>query len=244
MIRSLNKIIQSSVSMAFLGITSWATAYCYGWGQALFYGYPWWHVSKGPDNVARSLFYVCITSIILAIGYGLGYVLLRVVKQSRWFENIGFLRIFILLSVLFFPIVIGFYLFAGYMPIKVLWVYLGVSLMFSAVFHRIGNRIRIDMSLIRHKEHYSPFFTVFIFLYFTVLAFSIGYTRPYFRTTYDKMVYENKPYYILASSSDVYIMGEKICNNHEFVFFNHTTLKGYKINVVEMPKYFANDFDL
>ncbi|MDO5069231.1 MAG: hypothetical protein Q4D78_03395 [Neisseria zoodegmatis] len=244
MIRSLNKIINSSVSMAFVGITSWATAYCYGWGQALFHGYPWWHVSKGPDNVARSLAYVCITSLVLAVGYGIGYLLLRAVKKSSWFEHIGFLRIFVLLNVLFFPIAVECYLLRGYMPLKILLAYLGVSLLFSAVFHRIGNRFQMDMSLIRNEEQYSPFFTAFIFLYFTALAFCIGYTRPYFRTTYDKMVFENKPYYILASSSDVYIMGEKIRDNHEFVFFNHQTLKGYKIDVVEMPKYFSNDFDL
>lgn len=244
MIRSLNKIINSSVSMAFVGITSWATAYCYGWGQALFHGYPWWHVSKGPDNVARSLAYVCIMSLVLAVGYGIGYLLLRAVKKSSWFEHIGFLRVFVLLNVLFFPIAVECYLLLGYMPLKILLAYLGVSLLFSAVFHRIGNRFQMDMSLIRNEEQYSPFFTAFIFLYFTALAFCIGYTRPYFRTTYDKMVFENKPYYILASSSDVYIMGEKIRDNHEFVFFNYQTLKGYKIDVVEMPKYFSNDFDL
>lgn len=225
--------------MAFLGITGWATAYCYGWGQALFYGYPWWHVSKGPDDVARSLAYVCITSVVLAAGYGTGYLLLCAVKKRRWFSSIGFLRIFVLLSVLFFPVVVEAYLLIGHIPPKMVLAYLAAALLLSAVFHRIGNRFRMDMSLIRDEEHYSPFFTAFIFLYFTLLAFCIGYTRPYFRTTYDKILFEGRPYYILACSSDVYIMAENVRDNREFVFFNHNTLKGYKVGVVEMPGYFS-----
>lgn len=135
-------------------------------GAGVFYGYPWWHVSKGPDNVARSLAYVYITSPVLAAGYGIGYLLLMAVKKRSWFEHIGFLRIFVLLNVLFFPIAVECYLLIGYMPLKILLAYLGISLLFSAVFHRIGNCFQMDMSLIRSEEHYSPFFYLLHFSLF------------------------------------------------------------------------------
>ncbi|WP_157073966.1 hypothetical protein [Moraxella oblonga] len=44
---NLNKFVASSVSMAYLAVLSWATAYAYGWGQAVYHGYPWWHVVQG-----------------------------------------------------------------------------------------------------------------------------------------------------------------------------------------------------
>ncbi|MDO5074030.1 Uncharacterised protein [Neisseria animaloris] len=233
--RSWTKLIQSSVSVAFLGITSWATTYCYGWGEALYYGYPWWHVAKGPDSVARSMAYVCVTSFALIIGYGIGYLLLRGVKRSNLFQNIGCLRIFILLSVLFFPIVVEFYIFAGYISGKFIAFFLIVALILSAIFHKTGNTFSLDIMKIKNKEQHSFIFTVFIFLYFTILAFCIGYIRPYFRTTYDKIIFDNQQYYILACNGDMYVLGKKTKNNKTFIFFNHNTLKGYKVDVVELP---------
>lgn len=233
MISSWNKLITSSVSVAFLGITSWATAYCYGWGQALFYGYPWWHVHQGPDQVARSLAYVCITSLALVIGYLFGYAVLRQVRESHLFQNIGCLRIFVLISVFFWPVALEFYLFIGYLPQQVLEAYLLFTVIASVLLHRIGNGFTLDWKKIAHKEQYSIVFTTLIFLYFTSLSFVIGYVRPHFRTTYDRIEFEKQPYYILANNDNVYILAHCTRNNRSFVFFNYHTLKGYKIDVVE-----------
>ncbi len=55
MLKILNKLLSSSISMAFLVILGWSVAYSYGWGQSYFYGFPWWYVDVGTSNVARSL---------------------------------------------------------------------------------------------------------------------------------------------------------------------------------------------
>ncbi|RRD90189.1 hypothetical protein EII21_06025 [Conchiformibius steedae] len=233
MISSWNKLITSSISVAFLGITGWATAYCYGWGQALYYGYPWWHVHQGPDQVARSLAYVCVASLALVAGYILGYALLQQVRKSLLFQHIGCLRIFVLISVFFWPVALEFYLFIGNLPQQVLEYYLLFTLIASILLHRVGNRFTLDWKCLVANEQYSVVFTAVFFLYFTLLSFGIGYTRPHFRTTYDRIVFEKQSYYILASNHDVYILGRCMRDNHSFVFFNHNTLKGYKIDVVQ-----------
>ncbi|SUU53854.1 Uncharacterised protein [Actinobacillus pleuropneumoniae] len=53
MLGVINKIVSSSLSMAFLGVLSWSAAYSYGWGQACFYGFPLWYVDVGAGNVAQ-----------------------------------------------------------------------------------------------------------------------------------------------------------------------------------------------
>ncbi|TYB22367.1 hypothetical protein FXB85_09465 [Aggregatibacter actinomycetemcomitans] len=47
MFKTLSKLISSSISMAFLVVLGWSTAYAYGWGQSYFYGFPWWYVDVG-----------------------------------------------------------------------------------------------------------------------------------------------------------------------------------------------------
>ena len=67
MLKTLSKVISSSISMAFLVVLGWSVAYAYGWGQSYFYGFPWWYVDVGSGNVARSLGYVIWATIILLI---------------------------------------------------------------------------------------------------------------------------------------------------------------------------------
>ncbi|UOO82837.1 hypothetical protein LVJ83_05090 [Uruburuella testudinis] len=231
---SWNKLVTSSVSMAFLAITSWATAYSYGWGQAAYYGYPWWHVEVGRSNIARSIAYVGVVSLTLLVSYILGYVLLCAVKKTQLFTNVGCLRIFVLISVFFAPVALGFYIFAGHLPLYLWSGYLLFGLAVSIIFHRKGNLFTLDFGRHKNKEQYSLAFLIFIFLYFSGLAYGIGWLRPYFRTTYDVVTFNQRSYYLLASNSDTYILAEKIKHNQKFVFFNYKTLMGYEINVVNI----------
>lgn len=236
MLENLSKFINSSVSMASLLITSWAMAYCYGWGQALYHGYPWWHVDKGAGSVARCLAYIFVASVVFLMVYAIGYWILGKVRQFKWFKEVGALRIFILISVLTAPIWIAVYVIVHTLPIWAPWLYLLVVSNLSWLLHSYGNRLRFSWNFreILQKEQHHFLLMVFIFLYFSLLAFFLGYLRPHFRIEHDYIKLEGKPYYILAmNGDDSFIVAEKYSGNHSFIFYNRKTMKYYQIYVTE-----------
>lgn len=232
----INKIINSSFSLAFLTITSFSTAYCYGWGQAVFHGYPWWHVEIGNASMARSLAYVFATSIVLFICYFLGYLLLNKVFRLHYFSQLGWLRVIVLVSVFAIPVLLTFYLFVGIVPIYISMTYLFITGLSVLFFQKRWNdtKLDLDFSKMVAKGNFW-FFNLFIFLYFSLLAFHIGYLRADLRTTYDYMKLENRKYYILSTNSDNgYIMAEQSRDNDSFIFFNRDTQQYYHIYVEKL----------
>lgn len=229
----INKIINSSFSFAFLTITSFSTAYCYGWGQAVFHGYPWWHVEIGNASMARSLAYVLVTSSVLFICYFLGYLLINKVFKLHYFRQLGWLRVIVLVSVFAIPVLLTFYLFVGIVPISISLTYLFVTGLSVVFFQKRWNDTKLDLDFRKTvvKENFW-FFNLFIFLYFSLLAFHIGYLRADLRITYDYMNIDNQKYYILSTNSDnAYIMGKKTKDNDSFLFFNRDTQKHYHIYI-------------
>lgn len=75
-------IKNSSMLLAYLGGLGWGSAYFYGWGVSAYYGFPWWYVGVGPDNIARSLFHAISLMAIFIIAWGVG-ILLFLVKQKH-----------------------------------------------------------------------------------------------------------------------------------------------------------------
>ncbi|WP_237052368.1 hypothetical protein [Mannheimia granulomatis] len=229
----INKILNSSFSIAFLTVISFSTAYCYGWGQAIFHGYPWWHVEISNASMARSLTYVCAISGLLFFCYSLGYCLINKVFKLRYFRNLGWLRVIVLVSVFAVPVILSFYLFVGIIPIYISITYVlvtGVSVFF---FQKRWNDTKLDLDFRKMvvKENFW-FFNLFIFLYFSLLALHIGYLRADLRNVYDYMEVENQKYYILSTNSDNgYIMGKKSRDNKDFIFFNRDTHKYYHIYI-------------
>lgn len=236
MLENLSKFINSSVSMASLLVTCWAMAYCYGWGQALYHGYPWWHVDKGTGSIARCLAYIIVASAVFILVYALGYWVLKKVRQSKWFKEVGALRIFILISVLAAPIWVALYGIMGTISAWSLWLYLLVVSVLSWLLHSKGNRLRFSWNFreILQKEQNYFLLMVSVFFYFSLLAFFLGYLRPHFRIEHDYIKLDGKPFYILAmNGDDTFIVAEKSSGNREFIFYNRKTMKYYKIFVTE-----------
>ncbi|MEE3731934.1 hypothetical protein V2H08_09840 [Mannheimia haemolytica] len=231
--KHINKIINSSFSLAFFTLTSFATAYCYGWGQVIFHGYPWWHVEIGNASMARSLAYVFGTSVILFLCYALGYSLLNKVFQLHYFRNLGWLRVIVLVSVFTVPVILTFYLFTGIVPIYISFIYIFVSGVSVFFFRKRWNNTKFDLDFRKMLLGGSfALFNIFIFLYFSLLSLHIGYLRAGLRTTYDYIEIENQKYYILSTNSDNgYIMGTKIRGNQSFLFFNRDTHQYYHVHI-------------
>lgn len=235
--QAVNKFIHSSLFLAFMTITGIATAYCYGWGQAFSYGYPWWHVEIGQAIVARSVAYVFLISLLLFIGYAIGYKITHSIFKMGYFEKMGWLRVFILVSVFTIPILFVFYLFFQHIPLYLAVIYIITTILSILLFQHHWNHqdLKLDFRKM-FKEEYLWLFNIFIFLYFCILALSVGYLRPELRATYDHIQVNGQFYYILSTNSDnSYIMATKPRENDEFIFFNRDSQKIYRIQVVKIP---------
>lgn len=101
-------IKNSSMLLAYLGGLGWGSAYFYGWGVSAYYGFPWWYVGVGPDNIARSLFHAISLMAIFIIAWGVGILLFFLVKQKARIHDLSFLRLFLAAVLFFIPIVIEF----------------------------------------------------------------------------------------------------------------------------------------
>ncbi|QLD32273.1 hypothetical protein [Mannheimia varigena] len=236
--KHINKIINSSFSLAFFTLISFATAYCYGWGQALFHGYPWWHVEVGNASMARSLAYVLVVSVLLFFCYALGYALINKVFKLHYFQHLGWLRVIVLVSVFTIPVILTFYVFTGIVPISISITYVLVTALSVLFFQKKWNDTKLDLDvrkmILKGDLH---IFNLFIFLYFSLLALHIGYLRAGLRTTYDYIEIENQKYYILSTNSDNgYIMGEKQKDNDNFIFFNRNDQSYYRIYIENFSK--------
>ncbi|KLT73720.1 hypothetical protein PL75_01900 [Neisseria arctica] len=228
MITQFNKLIHSSI---FITVLCWGTAYTYGWGTALTYGYPWWYIEVGGSNIATSLAYVLVMTILLAIGYFIGLYLMRN-AISRKLTLIGSIRILTILSILFLVSMAGMYIFIGRPPLYFFLLYLCLAITLPCVFHRAGTLFSIDYRHFKKSESFIFTLMGFLVIYFLSFAFIIGLVRPYLYTDYAVIHYEGKPYYILKVNNNDYILAEKLYRNDSFVFLNRTTLKGYCIKMV------------
>lgn len=231
----INKFINSSLSLAFLTITSLSTAYCYGWGLAAFHGYPWWHVEIGNASIARSLAYVMGSFFVIFFLYLLGYALLNKVFRLRYFQHLGWLRVIVLVSIFSLPVMLTFYLFIGSVPMYILLLYGVATGLCVFLFHkRWDNRVfYLDIRKMFNQERFW-FFNLFILVYFSLLALCIGYVRSEFRTSYDYLKIDDKPYYILSANiNNGYILGEKTKDNTEFLFFNRETQQHYRVYITQ-----------
>ncbi|EJC0873512.1 hypothetical protein MX136_004610, partial [Salmonella enterica] len=101
-------IKNSSMLLAYLGGLGWGSAYFYGWGVSAYYGFPWWYVGVGPDNIARSLFHAISLMAIFIVAWGAGIFLFFVVKRKTHINDLSFLRLFLAAILFFIPIVIEF----------------------------------------------------------------------------------------------------------------------------------------
>ncbi|CAM3932796.1 hypothetical protein ACLS0F_11240 [Avibacterium endocarditidis] len=79
---SFAQLLNSSILLGFLVLVGWSVAYCYNWGLAWYYGYPWDIVEVGRSDIARSLFHVLGVSAFMLLAYVLGIKLLILLKAN------------------------------------------------------------------------------------------------------------------------------------------------------------------
>lgn len=233
---NINKFISSSISIAALTITGISTAYCYGWGQSLFYGYPWWHVQIGNASMARSLTYVFSASIVLFLSYALGYYIVNKVFKTRYFKSLGWLKVIVLVSVFSVPLFLSAYLFLGSIPSYFVIIYAITTLICICLFQRKWEHTAFQLDFRKMLlKGYFGIFHLFLLIYFSLLSLLIGYLRADLRQTYDYMLLDGKKYYILSTNRDNgYILAEKTKNNESFLMFNLDTQQYFRIFVVKM----------
>ncbi|EPE5307746.1 hypothetical protein ACSJFM_004465, partial [Shigella flexneri] len=80
----------SSLFIAYMGCVGWVSAYSYGWGTSFYYGFPWWVVGAGLDDVARSLLYAIIVMGILFTGWGIGILFFLLIKKRSKIQDLSF----------------------------------------------------------------------------------------------------------------------------------------------------------
>lgn len=233
---NINKFISSSISIAALTIAGISTAYCYGWGQSLFYGYPWWHVQIGNASMARSLTYVFSASVVLFLSYAMGYCIVNRVFKTHYFKYLGWLKVIVLVSVFSVPLFLTCYLFLGSIPLYFIVIYAFITLICITLFqHKWDNTVfQLDFRKMLQKRYFG-IFHLFLLIYFSLLSLLIGYLRADLRETYDYMFLEGKKYYILSTNRDNgYILAEKTKDNESFLMFNMDTQQYFRLYVVKI----------
>ncbi len=102
-----NAIIKnSSVSIGYMGILGWGSAYFYGWGTSDYYEFPWWFVAVNHDDIARSLFYAFTIFLIFLVAWGTGFFLFLGMKRNTHIFELSFGRLYFSVFILFTPVLI------------------------------------------------------------------------------------------------------------------------------------------
>ncbi|AKO30318.1 hypothetical protein A6046_03455 [[Haemophilus] ducreyi] len=241
MFEVFNKIISSSLSMAFLGVLSWSAAYSYGWAQSYYYGFPWWYVEVGASNVARSLVYVLYVTFIIFVTYLIGVFLLIKTKPFLSLSCIRLVRAAIIFLVGLLPILIISTLLIGKISQKALLIYLGLVFVLTCLFHNAINRhlSSINLREIMHffQDHKS-YVLLSTYLYFVFFAFVIGYLKPCFKSQFDMLEVNDKMYYVLAKYHKTFILSKELVDNGNFYLYELNPNELGHIQIVSINKSF------
>ncbi|WP_032997213.1 hypothetical protein [Aggregatibacter actinomycetemcomitans] len=243
MFKTLSKLISSSISMAFLVVLGWSTAYAYGWGQSYFYGFPWWYVYVGTGNVARSFGYVIWVSIILLSTYLIGLFGLKKTQPYMTDACLSLLRTYILCTVFLIPGVIGYILTVGKISYLFILTYIIITFIVTLLFkHYIRKHIstislNTTITFLYRNKSYVMLST---YCYFVICAFIVGYSRPHFKTVFDSLEIEGRAYYVLAKYSDTFILAKSIhSTNGNFYLYKidpNSLCHVQVINMESIPK--------
>ncbi|ACS97026.1 hypothetical protein NJ8700_02930 [Aggregatibacter aphrophilus NJ8700] len=240
MLKTLSKVISSSISMAFLVVLGWSVAYAYGWGQSYFYGFPWWYVDVGSGNVARSLGYVIWATIILLLTYLIGLFGLKKVKPYMSERCVNLLRTYILCTIFFIPIPVACILLVGKLNSIFAIVYIITTFIFTLLFKNYFRNHISTISIhvvIRFFHRNKSYVMLFMYCYFVIFGFIMGYVRPNFKIIFDSMEVEKQSYYVLAKYSDTFILSRSIrATNGDFYIYKMNPNSICHIKVVDIRK--------
>lgn len=222
MLQKIGNSIISSVSMAFLAILSWSVAYTYEWGRSYYYGYPWWYVDVNTGNIARSLGYVLFATFILLI---ISYFNLFLVRKIKPFLNKSYfnlLRAFVLSGILWLPILMSSFILMGKLHSSFIISYTVLVVVFTAIFKQyIENYLeshfenRSRRQIMRYIEKNQNHIMIFLYSYFVLSAFIMGYSKPHFTQRFDMLEVNHKFYYVLAKYDDAIILSENVKQDYD-----------------------------
>ncbi|HHR4053022.1 TPA: hypothetical protein ACS50C_005033 [Salmonella enterica] len=227
----------SSIFIAYMGCMGWGSAYFYGWGVSYYYGFPWWYVGVGPDNIARSLFYAVSLMTVFFISWGVGLLLFFIVKQKAKINNLGFLRLFFAMVLLFVPFVIEF----SVLHEVFLWE-MGGGFLITAFLTTLVIRLYSKWMPIRFvhqlkwvRQHYMFLVVSGFIFYFWAFSFLVGFYKPQIKKEYEMIQYDGVWYYVLARNHDGFILSKSFMkNNNRFIIFRPQSGESYEINLVKV----------
>ncbi len=230
-------IKNSSMLLAYLGGLGWGSAYFYGWGVSAYYGFPWWYVGVGPDNIARSLFHAISLMAIFIIAWGVGILLFFLVKQKARIHDISFLRLFLAAVLFFIPIVIEFSLLTESFLWELFFIILLVALCLSVGMRFYSKLMPVicftQLSWVR--RHCFTIVMLGFIIYFFIFSFFVGIYKPQLKKEYEMILYDGGWYYALARYHDSFILSKSFTkNNNRFIIFRPEDGHSYEITLVKV----------
>ena len=225
----------SSLFIAYMGCLGWDSAYFYGWGVSFYYGFPWWVVSTGIDDVARSLFHAVTIMITLLFSWGIGVLFFLGVKNKINMYELSSFRLFLAVFLLFIPIVIEFSVLKKHLALKLLLLSLVVSVIITVIIRMYGHRVSascFSQSAFIKKHLIEICFVSFV-IYFWVFSFSVGFYKPQFKKEYEMINHNDGWYYILARYDASLVLSKSFkSGNGRFLVIRTEQLKNYEFNMV------------
>ncbi|EFY2064841.1 hypothetical protein DRG10_23110 [Shigella sonnei] len=229
----------SSLFIAYMGCVGWVSAYSYGWGTSFYYGFPWWVVGAGLDDVARSLLYAIIVMGILFTGWGIGILFFLLIKKRSKIQDLSFFRLFFAITLLFFPVIFELLILKQYFILPLSLSCIISSLVISIIIRIYGRIFSVscfsDIPFVR--EHRIKLIMAGFLVYFWLFSFLVGWYKPQLKKEYQMLCYNNSWYYILARYDSRLILSSSFKDDsNRFLIFNTEQSGFYEINDVYVRK--------
>ncbi|MCQ9120988.1 hypothetical protein BKG95_02510 [Rodentibacter pneumotropicus] len=230
-----NIIINSSVFLAYISFLGWSVAYIYGWAKFYYYNYPWEFIEVGINNIARALGYILFVSMIIFITCAIGLIVIRSAKQLFPSTMVASIRTFVVLSVVFTPLLVQISLITREPDYVIISIYLLGAIAISILCKKHSYHIsikKIIRDIKNHKIHLLTALTI-VYFYFALSAFMIGYYAQIFPKTYAQITLFEEDYYIFGKSNDTLILIQELGKDNTgfFIYPCVNNIKPCKVTI-------------
>ncbi len=113
-------------------------------GYFFYYGFPWWIVGAGVDDVARSLFFAVIVIAIFLIGWGIGVVFFFAVKRKHSMQELNVFRLYFAVELLFVPAIIEFSILRQKIQVPLLLLSAAIALAVTISIRSYGRFLSVS----------------------------------------------------------------------------------------------------
>ncbi|EEU5968026.1 TPA: hypothetical protein ACHJ28_RS24490 [Escherichia coli] len=217
----------SSLFIAYMG--------CLGWGTSFYYGFPWWIVGAGVDDVARSLFFAVIVIAIFLIGWGIGVVFFFAVKRKHSMQELNVFRLYFAVELLFVPAIIEFSILRQKIQVPLLLLSAAIALAVTISIRSYGRFLSVscfyDKPFI--KKHFFEIVMIAFVAYFWLFSFLTGYYKPQFKKEYEMINYNDGWYYVLARYDNCLVLSTSFnAGSKRFVIYQSAQDKNLQVDIV------------